>query len=399
MAQRSTAIQKGDQRLDTTVHDPRLRIDMGANGIAYRTTQEVRLYKDRDLYCLRRSPSADDKHNIWGSGCSKIVAAMGGRLEPLPSSIDPETQEPRAGMRWTLDEVSGTIKVIECDAICAVRNPMTGEWSVGVATAYEDIDGFLLRELVKLSSHNGEAARLLTQRGMEKLRDSEDGDGWLIKPYSEGVWLCANLAKETVRDALKKHREFADVKTLAPRIRSKALRHAFLANPVTRQYASVEHGYLRQIDGPPCWRVMVKAWIEHVPRNQVETILARMVAEGGFNTAPVALLENDDNVMDMEFEDAQIDDDERAPEPIEETTPVRRPKAAAKPQAKRSKPAPQPVDEDEHMRVAALVAEYAATMSSVDVEVAMAKAGVADLNDASVDELREVLAELRAAQA
>lgn len=416
-------MSKATQRLVTRDNDPRFIIDMGPEGTARRVIQRVRLHYGADLYCIKRSPSNDDRANIWASGCAKVVQAMGGRLEPLVTSVDPGTGQRVAGTRVIRDESSGVIKRIEADAVCAVRNPNNGEWAVAVATAVEDIDLMRLRELDKLTgNHDSEVATMITDEQVGAYRAKA---GWVVFAYSPGIWLAANLNKQAVREAIVKHRQFADEKVLMPRIRSKALRHAYLANPITRAVSSIDYGLLDhepQPPGPPCWDIEVPCWVAYEHRSDLDRVIATLVEKGGYSAVPIDLVRDEPLALDADPDEQRLlaaPEEDIAPAPDLDAQPVRRdepieevlPAAPEEQDAPDERPAKSqltltggPSDDEvdaDRERLLAAILEWEETVHADIVEVARESSDVPldlpseDLGTLGVETLRAYLAELK----
>jgi len=332
------------QQLVVTPDDPRFLIQMGADGLARRVCSKVELAYGPDLYYPRGgTPSNQDRVAIWGTGPSKIVAAMGGRLEALAYSYDAEGNR-RQGLRILEDE-AGNITGTECDAVCLVRSPMTGEWIASHATAYESVTDYRDKELSKLARGNGDKdapVRFIVEGQIEKARAA----GRMVTPYGPGLWIAANLDAASVRSAVVKARDFADRKILAGRIRTKAMRLAFLGNAVCAPFAAFEWGALAHPENrPPFAPIRVWSWVTYESRQALTKQMDALLKEAGIEDSPIPLLEHDtlSEAIDAEFEEVQ---EQKRPEPMARQVKKTPEPAQAAPKPK-PKPAPKPAAKQE----------------------------------------------------
>ena len=150
MKQPSTAIARtaGSQQLtryESNHLNPRLLVETDGGGVVRRQVSWVRFIVGPDLYNVR----GNAKHDVWGSGVAKYVAAMGGHMTPMQHSIDPATGRRRPGTRIIEDE-SGVIVRIEADVLFTYYDQATGSPGFAVATGQVDVLHSLLGELFKL---------------------------------------------------------------------------------------------------------------------------------------------------------------------------------------------------------------------------------------------------------
>lgn len=380
----------GTRVLSTYRGESRMVVDAGPEGFLRRVITDVRLDAGPDLYQAK----SNAPYHIWGRGPAKIVAAMGGELIWMPRYQDNDGNW-HDGFQVIRDD-NGAIKRVEAWAICRVRHPMTGVWTVAIDRATEDLESMLRNELSNLpSSGQQPCIRVTSYRKSQELAD----EGWLVLPYTAGgVYLCADPAQKAVLDALRKFDKMCDLKVLEGRIKSKAMRRAFLANGVTRQVGSFDPGQLRQVigdDGKPqsalCVVVPVPCWVEYERKEQINKFLIQVQQEA-MQGDPVMLLPEPEEEIPLEAYTEQPDDAREPLGQVVKAAPVAEPVKAAEPE-------PQPEVRDEaDERVIATCADYEADMSQGEVEQARRKAGIgaeASLYDLSADKVAAYLAELK----
>jgi len=391
------------RRIVTDMRETRMVIDADERGFLRRVIVDVQLDKGPDLYQAK----GGSPYQIWGRGPSKVVAAMGGELFWLPriQNIDGDWED---GFKVNRDKW-GAIRSVEAWAMCKVRHPMTGTWTVAVDRATEDMESMLRQELAKISRPSGDSAQqsvIITThaKGVQKAED-----GWLVLPYTVGgMVLCANPEHPAVIGALRAHDKLCDVKVLEGRIKSKAMRRAFLANGVTRACGSFLPGDLRQkrdADGNPisalCVVIPVPCWIEHEHREDVQSYLIN-VSEG---QQPMALLPAPEDEIDMGAYDEDTDDDQPVREPLAQAVraetkpaPTRKPPAEVK-QATKPEPVAGPVDPERYDQLVIACEEFEADLDDVEIAEVRETVGLdtnpLDAQQPSVDVLERYLAALR----
>ena len=290
--------------------DEQIAIRVDDDGFLTRTRRTVRLTMGTELYAATRSPGPGDKVAPFQPGYMKIVAAMGGQLSCPPVMRDPETGERRANPIVECYPGTATIKTVKATGVCAVRNPLTGQWVVSVQTILYDAEHVLRQALLKLASRE-DAVRIVSEKGLAKI---EDLDGWSVIPLTPPfAYIACNFANQAVREAFQ---TFANLSATArQRTCSKAERLACDHNPITRM--TWDYGLLDHPDNgaPGFVDVPLVAWVEHTGRDEFERMVERLATRAPGES---------DDVIDLVVGAPQEDDvpmiEEAAPDLDELTT-------------------------------------------------------------------------------
>lgn len=275
-------------------------------GFLTRVQRKVRLQYGTEVYAATPSPKPDSKCTPFQPGYMKLVAAMGGHLVCPPAVRDPSTGEVRPNPLVETIEGTGKIRRVTATAVCAVRNPVTGDPVVSTQTIVVDVETVLRQALLKMLERE-DLARMVHRDDWPELRKTEL-KGWISYRFDAEHLIAADPRKAGVRDALATFEQQSA--TARQRACSKAERLAADHNPITRM--SWEYGQLRRPTGggPPYTEVSVVAWVEHGD----DELSAFMGKLGGRSPASAVL-----DVVEQESEVAYITDGgERIDDDIEE---------------------------------------------------------------------------------
>lgn len=295
--------------------DVAVRVD--DDGFITRVQRKITLAYGTELYAaIQGTPKPDTKVQPFQPGYMRIVAAMGGQLLCPPTVKDPVTGTVRPNPlveTWP----DGTVRRVTATALCAVRNPITGEWVVTVQTIVQDLETVLRQSLLKMTE-NEDVVQIMAPDEWEA-RDRAQFKGWMGVPIAGAVLAC-NLRKAGVRDAWGTLLQQAA--TARQRTCSKAERLAADHNPVTRM--TWHYRDLRR-DGDAAYAdINCIAWVEHTGRDEMARMLEQLATLG---KAPGI-----GNVIDLPDEDQDADEpedvlDEERPQLTEqveiESTPTR----------------------------------------------------------------------------
>lgn len=199
-------------------------------GIAVASVRRVRLSYGTHLYCATKSPKADDKVVPYQPGYMALVAAMGGKLLVPPTVRDPVSGEIVANPRIKYAEGTAMIESIAATAVCLVRDAL-GNWHHSMMTVVIDAELMLRQVLVKLLARE-DIVKTIPARKLQKMEDSGELDGWIVKPFLAGYFIAGKATAGAVIEALQDQVNLS--KTLRQVAHSKAERLACDHNPVLR---------------------------------------------------------------------------------------------------------------------------------------------------------------------
>ncbi len=309
--------------------DDRVAVRLDAEGYLTRVQTRARLAYGTELYAaVRGTPSDTDKVQPYQPGYMRLVHAMGGQLLCPPTVRDPVTGAARPNPlveTWP----DGTVRRVTATALCAVRNPLTGEWVVTTQTIVQDLETVLRQALLKMAEHE-EVVQIMAPDEWEG-REREKYRGWMAVPLAGAVLAC-NLRKPGVRDAWGTLLQQAA--TARQRACSKAERLAADHNPVTRR--TWYYGQLKRDGNSRYVEVACVAWIEHRGRDEMARWLEQLATAGRadgveevIDLDPVDVSEVGDPDDEVPVEDLPLIEDKPEPEvvPAKAADPV--PAAAA----------------------------------------------------------------------
>lgn len=343
--ERKAVIRLGDEQVS-------VRLD--ADGFITRSLRRVKLRFGPELYAAKTNPGPTEKVMPYQPGYMRLVAAMGGQLVCPATVRDPETGNVRPNPLVETYEGTSIIRRVTATAICAVRNPATGEWCVSVQTNVQDAEGALRQALLKLERQD--EVQTLSAEDIAILKGEGKFRGWvaipLMPPYA---YICCNMGQARVREAWQTFQNLA--LTIRQRACSKAERLAADHNPLTRmvwEYADLT--FNRDKDGDlteaPYMEVPVVAWVEHRGRPELEAWI-RSLSEHGQADA-VGEIIGGDAVVDVPHEEPEdLLDEETVPaalpppvEPMPRVVPqTRTPEPVSARPAQSRAPAPMPGEE------------------------------------------------------
>lgn len=274
---------QGERRLTMRLGDENVAVRVDADGFLKRVMRKVRLYYGTDLYCASRSPNATDKVQPFQPGYMKLVAAMGGQLLVPTAVNDPLTGQKKANPEVEFYPGTGIIRRVTATALCAVRNPVTGEWHASVATQLVDGEQALRQALLKLDQRD-DAVRYMTAEDFEEEKRGEL-KGWAFLPAG-AIGIAYNMRNVAVKGAYQTFTEQSA--TMRQRACSKAERLAADHNPVTRM--TWDYGMLIfPDDGRPYIDVPVVSWVDHRGRTEMDAFITAMAsnADGAEGVAEI----------------------------------------------------------------------------------------------------------------
>lgn len=320
----NTAVAKRDDDTKAVIMlgNEQIRVRLDKDGFITRTMRTVRLNYGTELYCAARNPSDDDKVAPFQPGYMKLVAAMGGQLQCPPVMRDPVTGDPRPNPIISTYGETGLIRSVTATAVCAVRNPITGEWVASIQTITIDTEHILRQALLKLE--RDDSVRILSGEDVEAERREGKLKGWsvipLAPPYS---YICANNSVKAVREALQTYANQSA--TIRQRACSKAERLAADHNPITRM--NWHYGTLLwprdkegKVTGPAYMDVTVVAWVEHHGKKAIDEMVRSLAVEGRHDSVVDVVVgdsfdtsgSDGDADPDRDDEDAVLEPSERA---------------------------------------------------------------------------------------
>ncbi len=256
------------------IGDEQIVIRFDDDGFLTRTRRTVRLNMGTELYAATRNPGPGDKVMPFQPGYMKIVAAMGGQLSCPPVMRDPETGKKVSNPIVECYPGTATIKTVKATAVCAVRNPLTGQWVVSVQTILYDAEHVLRQALLKLADRD-DAVKIVSEKGLAKI---EELDGWTVIPLTPPfAYIACNFGNKAVREAFQ---TFSNLSATArQRCCSKAERLACDHNPITRMtwdFGLLDHSDAEAEKGPPFIDVPLIAWVEHTGRDEFQSMVERL---------------------------------------------------------------------------------------------------------------------------
>jgi len=290
-----TTAPADDRKALMRLADKDVAVRVDDHGFITRVQRKITLAYGTELYAAcQGEPKPDAKVQPFQPGYMRIVAAMGGQLLCPPTVKDAVTGQVRPNPlveTWP----DGTVRRVTATALCAVRNPITGEWVVTVQTIVQDLETVLRQALLKMTE-NDDVVQIMAPDEWET-RDRDKLKGWMAVPLAGAVLAC-NLKKAGVRDAWGTLLQQAA--TARQRTCSKAERLAADHNPITRM--TWHYRDLRR-DGAAAYAdVNCIAWVEHTGRDEMARMLEQLATLG--RAAGI------DNVIDLPDEDADSDEPE-----------------------------------------------------------------------------------------
>ena len=260
-------------------------IRFGDDGCLKKTLRKVRLVFGTHIYCAKRNPGPDDKCQPYSPGYRVLVEAMSGQLLCPPITRDPSTGASRENPLLEYDEDTGAPYRCTATGMAAVRNPVTGEWSVSFQTVIQDARHVFVQALLKKVDHHRRAwivpsdmaAELRAELNAE--RDEKTGRRcgiWGAMRMGNGNVVVYNNMSSDVQEA---HSTYANqIATLRQRTASKAERLAADHNPVLSRTWHMRD--LKQAGEDRYLEEHVIAHTELHDRTALENFMARVATEG-----------------------------------------------------------------------------------------------------------------------
>jgi len=337
-----------------TLGDEHVAVRLDDAGFLRRVTRKVRLQYGTELYCAARpgSETVTEKVAPYQPGYMKLVAAMGGQLVCPPTVRDPETGAPRANPLVEAHPDTGIIRRVTATAVCAVRNPMTGEPVVSVQTIVYDSEHVLRQALMKIADP---AVQIMSAEEVAEERAAGNLKGHAILPLAPPyAMIVANMKMDSVRNAWSTFMNQSA--TARQRACSKAERLAADHNPVTRMTLSFgqltpELDAQGNVCGPSYTDVTAVAWVEQHDHGAMTRLIEQLsrLGEGAVAdqaqllTAPtidvsVDEVEDDEDVADVTPAPHRVQPTQRRVEPVPERTAHPEPKPAPAQRTQQTRP-------------------------------------------------------------
>lgn len=350
---------KTERRALATIAGEQVAVRLDQDGFLTLVERKVRLTFGTELYVATKNPGPLDKVSPYQPGYMRLVAAMGGQLVCPPTVRDPVTSEMRPNPLVETYPDTGLVRRVTATAVCAVRNPATGEWTVSVQTSVQDAEGVLRQALMHIERED--AVQYLSPEEWAQAKAEGKAGGWIALPLGPmGALLCCNMRNQAVREAWQ---TFANLSlTLRQRACSKAERLAADHNPLTRRtwhYRDLTPPP-KEASGPPAppyIDVRVAALVEHKGRAEMDAFIAALASATKADGVSEFLLGapevddgGDDPDADPETEPRQIAQDPTAADfslpPRRETSPAEPAAApATTPATTGAAPAADPLDD------------------------------------------------------
>lgn len=388
------AVNKPEPKRVIVMGDERVAVRLDSGGFLRRTTRTIRLRLRTDLY-IAKDVGPQSKVAPQYDAYAKIVTGMGGTLTCPAAIVLPETGQKVANPIVTTYEDSAVIRRVEALALCAVRNPMTGQYSISVGRIIVDTEQVFRQALLKLE-HRDDAIEYVSRAEYDARKAAGELKGWGYLA-SGPIGIAYNLRNPAVKGCFQTFTEQSA--TARQRAMTKAKRLAGDHNPVTRLVA--EKGMLSEDPqgGAPFLDLTVVAWIEPRDEEQAKKILDA-IAENVDDIDGVGQVvrvegrdEEDEEIDDLqpdEASDARLLPDHGERPPVIEPAPVKE-KVETKPV---EKPAAKAGDAGGPM---AEIAKLEALASPPEIVGALrAEAGIKVLAEATPAQLTAYLTALRA---
>lgn len=396
-------------------------------GISVATVRRVRLSYGTHLYCASKSPKAEDKVVPYQPGYMALVAAMGGKLMVPPTVRDPVTGEIVANPRIKYSEGTAMIESISATAVCLVRDSL-GNWHHNSMTMVIDAELMLRQVLVKLLARE-DIVKTIPARRLEKMEESGELDGWIVKPFMAGYYIAGKVTAGAVIEALQDQVNIS--KTLRQTVCSKAERATADHNPVLRMswlygelLMEVKHrqtGEIKNVKWQEGWsdewfplspqpfvEVDVVGWTDQRDQAQIEAFVRSVTEIQDSNTMQIlAIEEGDMDVPASGPEDAPRQITEkmegpalvipRQPEPIRAAVqdPISAPVAAPAP-VQAAAPAATPTEDPRNAARRRSIAKLETQLPPSDVAHCRKAAGVP--TDATAETISALLLEAYVAE-
>jgi len=306
-----TTAHTSERKALITLDDTRVAVRLDEAGFMTRIQRRVRLAFGVDLYCAKLNPGPTEKCAPYQPGYMKLVAAMGGQLVCPPVVTDPVTGERRPNPLVEIDPASGIVSSVTATAVCAVRNPATGEAVVSVQTAVYSPRHVFVQALLKLAGRE-DTVRVLSDEDWAEAKSGGKVVGWASWPLMPGLRIAANMTQAPARDAVGTYVQQAA--TARQRTCSKAERLAADHNPETRR--TWEYGALTpgpEVNGyvsAPYVDVPCVAWVEHREEGSMARLLEQLASEGRTDVAGQMLV---GELVDVSDDDTPDDAEDEAP--------------------------------------------------------------------------------------
>jgi len=265
--------------------DGHIVIETDDGGNLRRSSEFITLIEGPDLYSAKRP-----KWDVWGSGVTKIIAALGFKATPMV--VSPKLNatgdgiELREGRRIYKDPESGVPTRIEVDVRLTGRHPANGTKIDIIATGQIDLHHLLMQAFIKKAGDGrSDVCRVITTRVKERMAGDTKHDDWAFYPYGAGTWIAANVMNATVRQVLESHREQARTDKALGFATSKAVRLALKqANVVPMSFTQGQLGQKRDNDGryygPMFYRLLINSWVECEPEVGRQASIDAMMEKG-----------------------------------------------------------------------------------------------------------------------